>query len=209
MIICHFSDWHEREYKLPFADVYVCTGDMYPNFPFKNSNGTIEVVPERERDLQLLWASGKDYRHNLENKEAPVILVKGNHDFLNLSLLFSGVVYEFNEIPKTISINNISFSGVTGIPYINGNWADELNSDQEQIFDTIPNSDIILTHCPPKSIMDNGHGSGILASYLNKRSYTTPVKAHLFGHIHECKDMRVIGDIIFSNASNGYNILEI
>lgn len=33
MRICHFSDWHGNLYQLPKADLYVCTGDMLPNFP--------------------------------------------------------------------------------------------------------------------------------------------------------------------------------
>lgn len=33
MRICHFSDWHGAINKLPAADLYICTGDMLPNFP--------------------------------------------------------------------------------------------------------------------------------------------------------------------------------
>ncbi len=32
MKIVHFSDWHGHTFPLPHADLYVCTGDMLPNF---------------------------------------------------------------------------------------------------------------------------------------------------------------------------------
>lgn len=32
MRIVHFSDWHGETFPLPAADLYVCTGDMLPNF---------------------------------------------------------------------------------------------------------------------------------------------------------------------------------
>lgn len=47
--------------------------------------------------------------------------------------------------------------------------------------------DILLTHAPPRGILDNGLGCSILKRYVTrlKPSY------HLFGHIHETSGQRV------------------
>jgi Icc-related predicted phosphoesterase len=66
--------------------------------------------------------------------------------------------------------------------------------------------DILVTHGPPKGILDKSYSrEDVLEmcgdkSLLNKVLEIQPAY-HLFGHIHEGYGMREIDDVIFINAS--------
>ena len=42
--------------------------------------------------------------------------------------------------------------------------------------------DVLITHGPPKGILDNGNGSVALREAIEMRK----IRKHIFGHIHEC-----------------------
>lgn len=54
MRIVHFSDWHGDVFSLPPADLYVCTGDMLPNFRIHIIDVAGKGTVEWEENLDLL-----------------------------------------------------------------------------------------------------------------------------------------------------------
>lgn len=269
MKIVHFSDWHKQTMLLPKADLYICTGDMLPNFPilqirrwnpsllqdrifywdavgptvdpeipFKpRPKGEVEsrlIIKEREARLQELWIKQLGgYRQFMASPEAPVVVVRGNHDFTDLAPAFEGgPVFEINLDPtRTIEIGGLKIGGFRGIPFIRGTWSDELQrgklpgmvdrsdilepTDLETICEQLPKDlDIVVSHTPAYGILDNYGvplGSEALMTYFNRRNYEgpKPVRAHCFGHIHESHRTVTLGDTIFSNAATGFNTFEI
>ncbi|PJR03049.1 metallophosphoesterase, partial [Avrilella dinanensis] len=59
-------------------------------------------------------------------------------------------------------------------------------------------TDFLLTHAPPKDILDNGFGCTILKKFVNKLKPSY----HLFGHIHETAGQTISeSKTIFMNTS--------
>lgn len=250
--ICHFSDWHGSTIKLPPADLYVCTGDMMSNYPVKDKpmdrrrmDGTwgYRIDPDNERirqgeDVKHFIKDG-GYRLLLGSPDAPIVCVRGNHDFIDIGRLFWGCnfIHEFidNEL---IEVAGLRVTGHRGIPFIFGSWNDE--TQRPDLMDRVrqmPDADLFLTHYPPAGMLDASMppglsmGGGWAESYgldgmtneIIKRVSSefeltdnglldeTPARAaHCFGHIHECGGyMTKAVDVMFSNAATTVNVFEI
>lgn len=221
MKIVHFSDWHgSLDEQLPEADLYVCTGDMLPNFTshtFRN---------QYESSLQMEFVEGwirsfGSFSKLFSSKDAPVVCVRGNHDYIDLKHLFSGCnfVHEFVE-NELIEVNGLKITGHRGIPYIYGTWNDEIKRDDlKNIAFDMPSADIYLTHYGPQFVLDSdrppnqgyadrGRHYGLegLSDNLLSRGNKA---VHCFGHVHECTcEIEKIGSIRFSNAALGFNVIE-
>lgn len=231
MRIVHFSDWHGRFSELPEADLYVCTGDMYPNFPVKQGwDIGYSIDPRIERRRQRQWASGTYIdtlgwdpaapppRHDhseqqpplrslLGSPDAPIVCVKGNHDFIELAPLFEGcnLVQEFNQ-NEVVEVDGVTISGHRGIPYIYGGWDDEIQrAELLERVRSMPVTDLVLTHYAPLGILDFKFGLEGMASHFTQ----WPRVLHLFGHIHEHGGQTIIHEgYAFSNAACTINVLE-
>jgi Icc-related predicted phosphoesterase len=231
--ICHFSDWHGEQVELPWADFYICTGDMLWNYPkfdrhYASMHKLQWIDPVRECFLQ-----GKDikrikFRRYLGNPDAEVVVVRGNHDFLYLSKMFKGgPVQEIGPATQIIDVQGLRIGGFRGINGLVGDWADEMTKDQ--LFDQVgmlsKQLDILVTHAPPQGIMDKvgayGRGPNVgvdaLSTYITEQLYNDgPLRLHCFGHIHECFGTMTKGSklfegksgITFSNAATGYIVYD-
>jgi len=220
-ILCHASDWHGQTHPLPEADFYIFTGDMLPNGPKHSEDPRFQ-----EEWIAEHWPRGDFRKYVLGNPGAPVVCVRGNHDFIDLIGLF--------EAPKTITheihwgdkfkIDGLTFAGSRGIKPIDEQqwWSDELgDAERRKAFEAIPNADIIITHQPPLGILDKAYGMCLGCDVLKSHLYMKPFygnpnwvapKAHLFGHIHECggQTKHIVGlSTIFSNAATTYNLIAV
>lgn len=232
MKICHFSDWHWEFRNLPEADLYVCTGDMFSNFPVAVSGTKWMIDRSREHALQLVdarvFVDGGGFRQWMGSPDAPVVCVRGNHDFADLAPLFEGcnLVHEFvdNEV---IEVLGLRVTGHRGIPRISGTWSDEVERPvlMERVRQMEP-CDLFLTHYPPAGVLDYEIIRGRIESYglagmveeLEERMPVTGI--HCFGHIHGCGGVvkeigpgSIIGGEgprrIFSNAACHVNVIEV
>jgi len=265
MRIVHFSDWHGKfdTFRLPSADLYVCTGDMLPNTPLitlqniktgKRKDKWLwdikqlswEWVPvgrsvvhdvEKAKQKQFIdekWPSGK-IREYFGNPKAPVLCVRGNHDFISLLPLFEGDCFEIGgmrekdgPIPQILEDNQddvyefmgLRFGGMRGINYIAGEWSDEFSTaDLDDRIRRVPlDLDVLITHAPPKGILDyagDNYGMPAIRQYMDRAVYSgRHLKAHLFGHVHDTGgtvEEHQWGDYIckMSNAATKMNIIEL
>lgn len=222
--ICHFSDWHGCWHKLPKADLYICTGDMLYNYP--SPKGI--TIHHRETYCQGKAVQGLG---NLREKlgipeKAPVVVVRGNHDFVSLVKLFGEEhTYEVNLSATTFhDLCSLQVGGFRGVNFAAGEWSDELRDDDlDKLARALPLSlDILVTHAPPYGILDNkGTYSGrsprfglrAAASYINRQDHMgARLRLHCFGHIHSGRGLTTRGKrphwVYFSNASESYNLFE-
>lgn len=172
------------------------------------------MEPSRERRLQEMWmAKVGSYRSLLASPDAPVVCVRGNHDFTDLSPLFKEYVWEVDEDPtRTTVVCGMKVGGMRGVRPISGEWSDE--TPEEELDDrarSIPDDvELLITHAPPEAIMDDGWGTPSLSHRAQVQLYNDGgLKLHCFGHVHECKGTQSIDRILFSNAATGFNVIDI
>lgn len=210
--------------KLPPADIYVCTGDMYPDFSaYPSKKKEISHFKRKSTWLQNKFAAScPSYRNILGSPDAPVVVVRGNHDFVFLSQLFGGKVYEIVDPKDVVEIDGLRFGGMRGIPLIEGAWSDEIHaSDAYEQARKIPKGlDIFISHAPPLGIRDwgaSGFSCGLngIYEYIQRERYGTEdcnLALHLFGHVHEQFGLIRHGNandvnVLFCNSATGYSVI--
>lgn len=233
MTVVHFSDWHGSWRQLPYADVYVCTGDMLPNLVLPAGDEGRRVRAPFESDVQKLWLEGLSrWTHGFraecfpENPNAPVVCVRGNHDFTSLAPLFGGEVYELTGDTNAVELDGIVFAGVRGVPARRLEWSDEIQpaTMRKKLLALPHRVDILLTHTPAHGHLDypkDGFHGGctVLRDWLNERADDpdgeTPL-VHCFGHAHFTEgppELRTVGrskaQVLFSNAATRYNAFQL
>ena len=209
MKIWHISDTHTKHKYLNSpkdCDIVIFSGDCSnPREPYINE---MQV-----RDF-ITWFANLSIKYK--------IFVAGNHDtsiqagYLTKDNFESvGITYLEN---SSIEIEGLKIWGSPYTPSFGIGWA--YNKKREKLHDlwaTIPDdTDIIITHGPPKGIMDLAYhkidGKWLLeycgCGALLKRVFQIKPKLVCFGHIHDNEDnlnsgIRQLGTLptIFSNGS--------
>jgi Icc-related predicted phosphoesterase len=198
--------------------------ELVGNVPLKRPRGiTVErdVDHEQEERLQALFVSlqGRGYlREWMGSPDAPVVCCRGNHDFVDLAPCFEGgPTFEVGLDPTaTFELGGVRFGGTRGIPYIVGEWSDELrDAEMDGACRALSaDCDVLVTHMAPRGIRDSADGEELgsvpLRSYLTRRSLMAPsLRAHLFGHIHEGSGVSDLGGTTFSNGARGFNVIDV
>lgn len=204
MRIWHISDVHGMENYIERkedVDMVIFSGDC--------ANSIDKYTTEREILSFLDWFS---------SLTIPVkIFVAGNHDLAIERNLITreyieslGIIYLFNE---TRIINGLKIFGSPYTPTFGIGWAFNMSRVSiSRLWDTIEEeTDIVITHGPPKGILDLSFDvSGNLEfcgdSSLEKRISKIKPKLVCFGHIHNSENIRYNSGLLFKDGiifSNG------
>lgn len=199
--ILHLSDTHGQHKNLkslPEADVIVHSGD----FTFAGS--------EEEAYDFMNWFCNLPYKHK--------IFIAGNHDMCmygadHIDGLSRNVHYLYN---NSVVIDGIKFYG---IPMF---MEDCMDGNLDVFINNIPDdTDVLITHMPPKGTYMPPKGTCDLANYgkgpehrgnatlaeLLKKLHPT---CHLFGHEHDAYGKTIKENVIYSNAcvvDSRYNLI--
>lgn len=170
--IIHTSDTHGLFQPIPYGDIFIHTGDF-----------SIDGHPgEYEQFNKWLFTLPHQYK----------IVVLGNHDMdyiyrkTNLNPCTEAKVMLSNAIVLNSELVEILGLKIYGIQW---RWFTKQYCKNCDIIDNyyedwheIPNElDILLTHCPPYSMLDDNMGSVPLFMEISDKK----IKYHLFGHIHQ------------------------
>jgi len=210
MIVGHFSDLHGnlKEFLTgtETPDLWVCTGDFFPN----DSRGNIEIEVPYQTEWLYQPVSNSTLLdtiiERLSNK--PLLWIAGNHDYINLGEELRKKGYPAYDITTDgVEVLGIKFAGFREINYIYGEWAGETHDFHDIVEATIAsNPDILVTHAPPADILDKhpsvplGYGITTLATALAWSEHK--IKAHFFGHVHAGFGTTEEMNIKFINGSN-------
>lgn len=173
--IVAFGDTHGCHSKviLPECDITIFTGDWSCN--------TLTI----EDDLTnfAIWFG--------QQRAKWKIVIAGNHDFVEkwpLEKTISefaryGILYLQD---AGVCLNGITLYGSPWTTKFN-NWAFGKNEfELNEIWQTLPdNVDILITHGPPKGILDYAHHQYLGSSALKDSFLQCKPRIHVFGHIHE------------------------
>jgi Icc-related predicted phosphoesterase len=193
MKVIAISDTHgqhiAKSLVLDDADMIIHAGDISLN---KKERSVIDF---------LNWYSSLDYKYK--------IFIAGNHDFFFekekdekiKNLIPQNIIY-LNDSGVNIEGINIWGSPIQPLFY---NWAFNRRRGAEisKHWELIPeNTDILITHGPPFSILDKTTGNDYVGckDLLVKLNKIKP-KFHIFGHIHEGYGQIEKEGTIFINAS--------
>lgn len=209
MKIVHFSDWHGVGLaELPEADLYVCTGDMYPDtYGYRTHNTEL---------AQHDWPAS--YAPLFASPEAPVVCVRGNHDMHPIGRLFEGPnrkVYEIDRAsqPHTVVVGGttLRIGGFWGVRAI-GPTGPDLAQDARLVgrIKALPRDlDILLTHMPPGGCLDKDDVRGYGLQELRDWVIECQPELHCFGHVHESNGLDRLCKTIVSNAAVGMNVIDL
>jgi Icc-related predicted phosphoesterase len=203
--IWHISDTHTYHELLdiPDVDIVIFSGDCSnPSNPYYNE-------PEVRKFIE--WFGGLKIPHK--------IAIGGNHDTSIEKRLVrledftkAGIIYLEN---NSIEVSGLKIWGSPITPEFGVGWAwNRKREKMYKVWDSIPDdTDIIVTHGPPKTIMDLSYDKNYKLEFcgcsnLFKRVLTIKPKAVLFGHIHNNEGIYNAGirkilnlETIFSNGS--------
>lgn len=198
MKIWCISDTHCKEDQLRIPegiDMVIHSGDF--------SNQKSPYTNEHEARTFLIWF----YKLPIKHK----VLIAGNHDTSVEARLIKPVEIRDNYGLTYLEHESVNIEGLNifGSPYTPtfNNWA--FNRKREKLhglWQQIPeDTDILVTHGPPKFILDIEEEGFLGCMSLYKRARQLPnLKLHQFGHIHtNCRDysMKYINRGIFQEHS--------
>ncbi len=191
MKIVAVADTHDqhRHISIPPCDVFVHAGDF-----------TCHKVPQIEKYEDFAaWLNEIPAKYK--------VIVAGNHDIFCeknrddfVKMLGPNVFYLCDSWAK---IEGIKFYGM---PHVLkwGDWAFNIGEvAMDELCEKIPTDvDILVTHCPPKYIMEIGDfGAQLGSEALRKGVEKAKPKYHIFGHAHNCYGTVVVNDITYVNCS--------
>ncbi len=172
--IVAISDTHgrHRELHIPACDILIHLGDVCN---FGEANEIMDFI---------VWFSELPIKH--------CIYISGNHDTMfesqneYLASLIDPCFFTFLE-NDTVDIEGVKFGSVP-IRF----------EDDDTEWVDIEDVDILLTHCPPFGVFDEGYGSRRLLECFAK----CQPAYHLFGHVHQEKPCSgCVGKTTFVNVS--------
>ncbi len=202
--IVHFSDWHGHWERLPAADLYICTGGMIRNHTAASGRGIIVATEEDLQKLELNeMGTLRDY---FGSPNAPLVVVRGNHDYIDLGPNFGGEYFEITkDASRSAEYVGLKIGGYRGAPPVDG-WIDGLLPwEMDLALDGLPEDlDVLVSHGPPRGILSDFFGSEEYFEWFKTRHKQGKLVPKLccFGHIHECGGERTEEfGTLFSNAS--------
>ena len=205
MKIVHFGGWLGNWSKLPAADLYICTGNMLPNYPVRfDVKNAARSRTDRAREIYLQAKAVRafDAGPYLGNPTAPVVVCRGNKDFVSYAKLFkSQRVYEIGETEGSFYVCGVNIAGMRGTPVTSytKRWVDEvLPGEWEAKAAKIPKKiDILVTHASRvllPCLTDPGSAGEGIEARAHLSSWNTA-----FSH---CQD----GDVTVGCAAGGYMV---
>ena len=180
MRILHISDthgYHRRLKNLPEADVIVHSGDI------TMTGGADEAVDFME------WFCDLPYAHK--------VFIAGNHDFC----LHGGEPDGLDPNCHYLCNDSVVIEGLKfyGIPL---SVETAVSGTLAASYAAIPDdTDVLITHQPPKNILDLSEGYGYGSLELRNVVMRIRPRVHLFGHIHDAAGIVTAGDTVFSNGA--------
>ncbi len=171
-LVC-LSDNHSNyeDFTVPDGDILIHAGD----FSFQGKPR--EIVDFMD------WLNRQPHTHKL--------WIPGNHELSleDFSYNIEVIEKDTNSIcihDKETTIDGVKFCGTAFTPEFN-NWAYNLTNRQSSLFwDIMPNTDVLVTHGPPRNVLDvsSFEGRPLGCPYHFEYLKRTKPKINIFGHIH-------------------------
>lgn len=198
------SDTHGTEFNpdikpRQYADVAIHCGDLTQHSKITEYQATIQLLKELNAPLKLVIAGNHDFTLDIPAfkkliNEAPDplepdLVRKEFGDYGEARQLLeqakdSGIIF-LEEGAHHFTLNNGASLTVYASPYtLGGNWGFQYHQGEAHEF-SIGDADVVITHGPPRGVMDLVDGQRKGCSSLFAAIARARPRLHCFGHIHE------------------------
>ncbi|KAF1839716.1 Metallo-dependent phosphatase [Decorospora gaudefroyi] len=174
-VVC-ISDTHNSQPDIPAGEVLIHAGDITQSGSLKEIQHSLDWLNSLPHPFKLLIAGNHDIL--LDNSQPRADLVE------HASLDWGSVIY-LNSKSTTISCSNGRRLKIYGSPFSprHGNWAFQYPRNEDVWHGKVPeDTDILITHGPPKGHLDAGH---LGCKFLLDEVWRKKPRLHVFGHVHE------------------------
>ncbi|KAJ6491265.1 Metallo-dependent phosphatase-like protein [Mycena vitilis] len=202
------SDTHTKRCEVPDGDVLLHSGDLTQRGTTKELKETMEWLYALPHRVKIIMAGNHDsvihrewyeknwnhiFMHRSAGAPEPAEPV---HDLLRgPRAVAANIVYLEDEVHRFKVRDGGREWSVFGSPWSPywGDWAFGYERvDGQALLSNIPQTDILLTHGPPRNILDFTNGKDRAGcSALAARVPELKPKLHVFGHIHEARGAHV------------------
>ncbi|KAG9009462.1 hypothetical protein FRB94_014253 [Tulasnella sp. JGI-2019a] len=187
------SDTHSHRFQVPPGDVLLHSGDITAKGKVKDFELSMEWLRNMPHRTKIIIAGNHDLTLDEEwykqqgGADQDVAKVR---EFVSGAVAKeAGIVYlrdEAYEFQAKEGGRRWTVYGSPWTPYFRGKAFNYMPEDAKQIYGSIPNVDILMTHGPPHQVhdltMDGAHAG--CPTNLERVCKIKP-RLHLFGHIHE------------------------
>jgi Icc-related predicted phosphoesterase len=175
------ADLHDREKVLKeierfnFSDIdaLIMAGDISSRFDFAEE--VIDVMKKINK---------------------PCFYVPGNNESAEMEKLYRENGFSVHE--KVVEFKDYKIAGFGFSPITPFDTPGELTEEEieKRIFKLdVDNETVLITHCPPKGILDKNFGSSSILKFIKEKKPFL----HVFGHIHEIIGMEKHDKTVFIN----------
>ena len=189
MRIVFISDTHGAHDRidLPEADVLVHCGDFTNRGRSEEISVFNEWLGRQNHDVKIVVPGNHDLAFESKPTRSRQLLTHADHVLID----------------ESVTVNGIKFFGSPRTPQFGG-WAFMYDRFKAPC-DMIPtDTDVLITHGPSYGILDaasDGHRCG--CEDLGVVVAKVAPKVHAFGHIHESRGVKQVGETLRVNAAHG------
>jgi Icc-related predicted phosphoesterase len=172
MKIAAISDTHGIQFARPMVDLFIHGGDMTGWGTWKETAALGKRLGNDSYDAVLLVPGNHDNAFEQFPKAEQFPFAPNTHLLIDEAWEYEGRVFYGSPWSQT-------FEGVNPRCMAFMTTEEEL---RRRYLNMPAEVDVLITHTPPKGILDDNKGSVALREAIEKRK----IGKHLFGHIHEC-----------------------
>ncbi|GAM89981.1 hypothetical protein ANO11243_080210 [Dothideomycetidae sp. 11243] len=199
------SDTHGRADSLPHStpdniDVVIHCGDLTDGSKVQEYKDTIQLLQEIKAPLKLVIAGNHDFTLDIPMFKKKIAEVKPTLDpalvereygyYGQARALFDEVkddgITFLDEGTHHFTLSNGAALKVYASPFTPSasDWAFEYSPDEDHDWSIEKDTDIVITHGPPRGIFDMSNAQRLGSPSLFTAVATTRPRMHCFGHVH-------------------------
>ena len=198
----HGMEFGSEERPSPHADVAIHCGDLTEESKLEEYRASLRLLMDIQAPLKVIIAGNHDFtmdipafRKMVANAQPPLdpdLVRKVYGDYGEARQLFedarSAGVHFLDEGSHRFTLKNGAILTVYASPYTPslGNWGFQYHPSQGHEFEIMKGVDLVITHGPPKGIMDYTESKQRAGCPdLFRAIARARPRLHCFGHIHE------------------------
>ncbi|CAM1511551.1 Fc.00g090640.m01.CDS01 [Cosmosporella sp. VM-42] len=175
-VVC-ISDTHDQTVNIPPGDILIHAGDLTNAGTVADIQKQLDWLKSQPHPVKIVIAGNHDSWFDASTRPEEDVKTGAKPDFSGLHYLESGMTVQ------EVNGRTINIFGVPDIPQCGSSkiFAFQYTEATQPWLSKIPpETDILITHCPPQHHRDLGLG----CPHLLREVWRVRPRLHVFGHVH-------------------------